>query len=922
MNKGLQLLLTVFSVLVLQSKSNAQCPVGGTATATLDSICENTQTTLILSGYTGNIQWQSNTGSGWVNETGTGFNTDNYTVTVGQVTDFRALLTLVACPDDSSTVVTVTTGILPTPSGIGASRCGIGTVSLTGTGSGTLKWYTAPTGGSPVGTGSPFTPFISSTTTFYLEDNLNGGSGSNSPIQITELDLGGSDYLEIQNVSAQAIDVTGWKLAINNSYTDINAVNANLQTLSGVMQPGDIITYTDNAAGPNYWGSNMLWNPGVFPTFTGWAMIIDSTNALKDFVVLNWPDVNIQGMTPLVNGVTITIGSQWSGNGIDISTVAAGSGVSRQGNIDTDTLADFTVTAPLSIGATNSVMTLPFSGFGCSSIRVPIVATSTFADAVTINASATALCQGTSANLSATSANGSYNYTWSPATGLNTTTGPNVIATPLSPITYVVIGNDGTCANSDTVSINVGPASVAGAALNSPDTICFGKFATLTLTGSTGTVQWQSNNGSGWVNETNQGFDSTLYQVSPPAFTQYRAVVTSGGCAPDTSLTLSIEVVTISDPTTTNISICGPDTVTMNASGPGNLNWYMQQTGGNSVNLGSTYTTYVPATITYYVQASAGGFYNVGAANLGIGSSGAQASTDFGMQFDATRACTIEKVYVYVSNAPGNITVNLRASAGGPILGTVTQAVAAFGVFVPVPLGFTVNPGTGYRLELATGSANLYRNTAGAVYPYTATNSPIDITGYFNPNFASGTSYYYFYNWEVSDGCSSNRIPLTVTVNPFPPVPTISQNFNSLMTQPAAQHQWYLNGVPIPGGTAQTIIITQTGTYTVVVTDPNGCSTTSAPFIVTVVSLTEIADAQIQVYPNPANDKLFLVFGENKNSFNLLQLFDLSGKEILKQLIIGNPKTEIDLKNISAGAYLLKVSGKENSFQKEIMVVR
>jgi len=51
-----------------------------------------------------------------------------------------------------------------------ATRCGTGTVNLRATASsGTLAWYTALTGGTSLGTGSPWTtPSISSTTTFYV----------------------------------------------------------------------------------------------------------------------------------------------------------------------------------------------------------------------------------------------------------------------------------------------------------------------------------------------------------------------------------------------------------------------------------------------------------------------------------------------------------------------------------------------------------------------------------------------------------------------------------------------------------------------------------------------------------------------------------------------------------------------------------
>jgi hypothetical protein len=50
---------------------------------------------------------------------------------------------------------------------------------------------------------------------------------------------------------------------------------------------------------------------------------------------------------------------------------------------------------------------------------------------------------------------GADNYTWSPATGLNTTTGPTVIASPSDTIIYTVNGITGSCTGSNTIKINV-----------------------------------------------------------------------------------------------------------------------------------------------------------------------------------------------------------------------------------------------------------------------------------------------------------------------------------------------------------------------------------------------------------------------------------------------------------------------------------
>jgi len=62
------------------------------------------------------------------------------------------------------------------------------------------------------------------------------------------------------------------------------------------------------------------------------------------------------------------------------------------------------------------------------------------------------VCQGATVNLVAI---GAVDYSWSPATYLNTTTGANVVSTPMETTTYTVIGTNGSCSGEITVTINV-----------------------------------------------------------------------------------------------------------------------------------------------------------------------------------------------------------------------------------------------------------------------------------------------------------------------------------------------------------------------------------------------------------------------------------------------------------------------------------
>lgn len=83
----------------------------------------------------------------------------------------------------------------------------------------------------------------------------------------------------------------------------------------------------------------------------------------------------------------------------------------------------------------------------------PIVETSSCE--ISVTPSAVAICKGKSTVLTASGDAGS--YTWSPATGLNVTTGAVVTAKPSGTTTYTVSGDGGSCTATATVTVNSKP---------------------------------------------------------------------------------------------------------------------------------------------------------------------------------------------------------------------------------------------------------------------------------------------------------------------------------------------------------------------------------------------------------------------------------------------------------------------------------
>lgn len=100
------------------------------------------------------------------------------------------------------------------------------------------------------------------------------------------------------------------------------------------------------------------------------------------------------------------------------------------------------------------------------------------------------------------------------------------------------------CTSFAFADFTVSPTSVAGTA-SSSQTICSGSTPTaITLTGNTGTIQWQSSTTSASTGFSNIGgaTSSTLTLSALSSTTYYRAVVTSGACSAATSNSITITV--------------------------------------------------------------------------------------------------------------------------------------------------------------------------------------------------------------------------------------------------------------------------------------------------------------------------------------------------------------------------------------------
>ena len=207
---------------------------------------------------------------------------------------------------------------------------------------------------------------------------------------------------------------------------------------------------------------------------------------------------------------------------------------------------------------------------------------------VSVGAVQTDICVGESTFLSASGAN---TYTWSPATGLNATTGDLVEASPLATTTYTVVGDVGGCTDQASITINVSGFALALAPL-APE-ICEGEAIELTASGGD-SYTWSPADGlsaTTGATVTASPNDTTTYTVT--------AEDAVSGCTTVETITVIVNPLPTVSINPSDATICLNGSLDLTASGAANYDW--SPADGLSATTGSTVTASPDADITYMV---------------------------------------------------------------------------------------------------------------------------------------------------------------------------------------------------------------------------------------------------------------------------------------------------------------------------------
>ncbi|HXB12460.1 MAG TPA: T9SS type A sorting domain-containing protein, partial [Bacteroidia bacterium] len=315
----------------------------------------------------------------------------------------------------------------------------------------------------------------------------------------------------------------------------------------------------------------------------------------------------------------------------------------------------------------------------------------------------------------------------------------------------------------------------------------------------------------------------------------------------------------------------------------------------------------------------------------GNGSDAMYVGTDMGVYYRDT-ANTSGNWVSYNSGLPNIMIADLKIFASTSTLRAATYGRGTWQIPTYTPAA--AKPIAYFKAFPTTICANMsvqFTDTSAnspTSWNWTLTGGTPSTSTLQNPSVVYSTNGVYPVKMVATNSIGSDSITELsfVTVNKNPPVPTITQTGRLLTANPSGYpfYQWLDKNVACPNESTDQFWISQTGIYKVVITDSNGCSSTSNQLVVSVLTgMNSISvDDDVNAYPNPTNEDLQIAFNLPDEGDYTLAVLNVLGQTVYTSNIhLSGPQTStINMANYGKGIYFLSLTGQNSRIVKKITV--
>lgn len=133
-----------------------------------------------------------------------------------------------------------------------------------------------------------------------------------------------------------------------------------------------------------------------------------------------------------------------------------------------------------------------------------------------------------------------------------------------------------------------------------------------------------------------------------------------------------------------------------------------------------------------------------------------------------------------------------------------------------------------------------------------------------------------------------------------------------------AAYNWYRDNVWV--GSGAVLSTTANGNYHAELTEIDSCVVKTCVYreIATGIKTLDWPET-VQLYPNPVTGSQLTIIGAKH--WNQLQILDITGRVLKADLQLSENETQIDLKHLAAGTYIVKLSDGTDSYHKKLVLL-
>ncbi|MDZ7775081.1 MAG: PKD domain-containing protein [Bacteroidales bacterium] len=388
------------------------------------------------------------------------------------------------------------------------------------------------------------------------------------------------------------------------------------------------------------------------------------------------------------------------------------------------------------------------------------------------------------------------------------------------------------------------------------------------------------------------------------------------------------DTITLPDPVVINRPVlpeiitapaCVDETVTFEVEDDERISWYGAE--GALLQYGNTYTTdSLGENRDYLVRKSSLSESFTGKPTLNGDTSSYHMFC--GLIFDAYQDFTLQSVKTYAQEERPRV-VQLRDSLFNVLIADTVMMEEGEN---RIELGWDIPKGEKYKL-VAVDNHQLAYNITGAEYPYEV---PEVLSIHGSTFIPDPQKYYYaFYDWEVTSYTCHSPMKTIKAEIAHPAEVSFDVEINDPhiellnSTENAEEFMWDFGDGNTTAEIAPSHTFLENGDYTIVLTAENICGPVSAEkeIQINTVGLPGHEIDAFKIFPNPAHDKITILWEFQEMLPELIELRDVSGRVVKTIHHVKENRTVIRTEGLPKGIYFIKIKTTNQTFSKKMVLI-